>query len=147
MFSREKIITRSKSENWLRKDVRKTYLSYKLIFETKQESFSDYIPNTVRLRRNYSLWTATHPFKQLVVRIPPLRDEYGSWLRHDKKVELFVRHLLRLFQPHNIQSKLVFNLADLPKQTIKFVIPFEVSIEIISIPKNLQGLMVYHLGY
>lgn len=80
----------------------------KLIKDNKNKSIEAYLEGlSAEADTNYSLWKATIKLKRPLVRIPPLKDEAGKWVHKDKdKAELFARHLSRVFQSHNIQSRI-----------------------------------------
>lgn len=70
-----------------------------LIKEIKRKSFEYYTENlTANFDTNNALWKATRKFKRPVVRILPIKNECGEWMRSDlEKAELFAQHLFKVF--------------------------------------------------
>lgn len=74
------------------------------------------------------MWKATSKFKRPLFRVPPLKDEAGGWVRKDKdKAELFARHLTRVFQPHNIQTRIEPAISYKGNAELKHVSPQEIA--------------------
>lgn len=77
---------------------------------------------------DYSLWKATSKFKQPIARIPPLKNETGEWIRRDEeKAELFAKHLARVFQPHDIETKVQPTITLKDNEGFKHVSPIEIA--------------------
>lgn len=99
----------------------------RLIKSFKQDCFDNYLSGLgPEMDKDYSLWKATSKFKRPVVRVPPIRNAQGSWVRQDKeKAELFAQHLATVFQPHDIQSNIDVTPVYQPNQDFKRVTPME----------------------
>lgn len=79
---------------------------------------------------NYSLWKATNKFKRPMFRIPPLKNETDSWVYKERdKAELFARHLVRVFKPDNIQTRIepVISYHDKTKVRLKYTTSREIA--------------------
>lgn len=77
-----------------------------MIRDIKRKSFMQYLEQlSLSADKNYSLWRATTRLKRPLIRISPILDENGFWIRHDSElVEMFARHLFKIFQPHDMTS-------------------------------------------
>jgi hypothetical protein len=50
-------------------------------------------------------WKCAKNLKQLQILIAPIRKENGGWARtEDEKVETFAEHLVKVFQPFEVQT-------------------------------------------
>jgi len=101
----------------------------RLIKNTNKKETTAYLENfSANADSNYSLWKVTRKFKRPIVRIPPIKDEHGKWMRSDQdKADLFARHLYRVFQMHDTQSNVVPTKAHNCNAKLKLVTPLEIA--------------------
>lgn len=104
----------------------------RLTKQYKQKSLDNYLSNLDPGKdKDYSLWKATRRFKRPIIRIPPIKDSRGTWLRRDdEKTEYFAKHLAEVFQPHDIQSNVNTTPTYRPNKKFKKFTPYEVAKEI-----------------
>ncbi|KMQ88042.1 rna-directed dna polymerase from mobile element jockey-like protein [Lasius niger] len=104
----------------------------RLIKDMNNKNLEEYLGNlTTDDDTNYSLWKATRKFKRPATRVPPLKDEFGEWVRCDvEKANVFARHLARVFQPHDVQSNVALIKIYKDNSQIKYITSLEVAQEI-----------------